>query len=63
MAKVEIKEIFGAKKVSEEKTIWTKIGVGFVNKDNSINLKFDFIPLDPSITIQLRDPKENRENE
>lgn len=63
MASVERKEIFGIKKVSEEKLIWTKIGVGFVNKDQSINLKLDFIPTDPSITIQLRDPKKNRGNE
>ncbi len=55
---MEKKEIYGVKKVSDEKTFWTRIGVGFVNKDGSINLKFDFIPTDPNTTIQVRDPKE-----
>ncbi len=62
MANVERKEILGIKKISDEKSIWTKIGVGFVNSDGSVNLLFDYIPTDPSITIQLRDPEE-RENE
>jgi hypothetical protein len=39
-----------------KKTFWTRIGVGFENRDGSWNLLFDFIPTRPSeTTIQLRD--------
>ncbi len=61
MANVEKKVIYGVKKVSEDESFWTRIGVGFVNKDGSINLKSDFIPTDPETTIQVRDPKENHD--
>ena len=41
---------------------WTRLGVGFVNKDDSINLVFHFIPTDlKETTIQLRDPKPREE--
>ena len=45
----------------EKKTWWTKIGVAFVNKDGSWNLRFDYLPARlADTTVQLRemDPKE-----
>jgi hypothetical protein len=40
----------------EKKTWWTKIGVGFQNRDGSWNLKFDYLPTRLSeTTIQLRE--------
>ena len=36
------------------KSFWTKIGVGFVNTDGSINLKLDAIPIGGN-QIQVRD--------
>ncbi|MFO0569868.1 MAG: hypothetical protein U0263_29735, partial [Polyangiaceae bacterium] len=35
------------------KNHWTRIGVGFVNRDGSINLKLDAVPV--SGELQLRD--------
>jgi hypothetical protein len=40
-----------------DKSYWTRIGVGFENSDGSWNLRFDLIPTDGSTTIQLRDFK------
>lgn len=34
---------------------WTKIGVALVNKDGSLNVKLNAIPVDGQ--IQVRDPK------
>jgi len=45
----------------EKKTYWSKIGVAFLNKDGSWNLRFDYLPARMGeTTIQLRemDPKE-----
>ena len=50
----------------DKKTWWTKIGVGFQNRDGSWNLRFDYLPTRLSeTTIQLRemDPKENAQTE
>jgi len=60
------KEIFaviernGSKQADDannKKAFWMRIGTGFVNKDGSVNLLLDLVPTDPSVTIQMRDPK------
>ena len=38
-----------------EKGRWTKVGVGFVNRDGSINVLLDAVPLNGR--IQIRDRK------
>lgn len=51
--------IWGIKKGKEKsKGNWTQLGVTFLNKDGSENLRFNYVPTDPEITIQLRDQKE-----
>jgi hypothetical protein len=42
------------------KSYWVKIGIGFVNKDGSWNLKLDATPTNGS--IQVRDYEERQEN-
>jgi len=37
-----------------EKGIWAPIGAAFQNRDGSWNLKFDLLPTDPKMTIQMR---------
>ena len=40
---------------------WREIGVGFLNQDSSVNLKFEAIPVDfNQTTVQLRPVEENR---
>ena len=36
------------------KSFWTRIGVGFVNQDGSLNLRLDCVPIGGG-TIQVRD--------
>ena len=40
-----------------EKGFWTRIGTAFQNQDGSWNLRFDYLPSDPSATIQMRPAK------
>lgn len=42
-----------------EKPVWNRVGIGFVNRDGSINVLLDSIPLQGK--IQLRDDKDSRE--
>ncbi|HEU4408294.1 MAG TPA: hypothetical protein VFS43_23730 [Polyangiaceae bacterium] len=37
-----------------ERTFWTRIGVGYVNRDGSVNLTLDALPLGTN-RLQLRD--------
>ena len=39
-----------------DKTYWHKCGVGFQNRDGSVNLKLDLFP---GVQLQLRDPRDN----
>lgn len=42
------------KRDGQEKGHWTRIGTAFVNRDGSINLRFDLFLTDPKMTIQVR---------
>lgn len=39
----------------DKKSHWHRCGVGWVNRDGSINLKLDLFP---NVQLQIRDPKE-----
>ena len=41
--------------LNSDKTKWVEIGVGFINKDQSINLRLNALPTDGE--LQLRVPK------
>jgi hypothetical protein len=38
-----------------EKSFWTRVGTGFVNRDGSITLAIDAMPVSPTSKLQLRD--------
>ena len=54
MEKKVYKEVFVMKE-KDDRTYFTKVGVGFYNKDGSMNLYLDALPMDGK--LQLRDPK------
>jgi len=39
-----------------DKSIWTRIGVAFVNKDQSLNVLLEAFPLDGKLHIRERRP-------
>jgi hypothetical protein len=54
------KAIYGvvtrSSKTDNARSWWTRIGTAFVNRDGSLNLRFDFLPADfPSTTVQIRE--------
>lgn len=44
-------------KTDDQKAFWNQIGVAFVNRDGSINVKLDAVPVDGK--LQLRERQEN----
>ena len=55
------KELWGVVRREEAKDLWTRIGTAFENKDGSWNLRMNFVPVDPTTAIQMRDPKSAEE--
>jgi hypothetical protein len=43
------------------KSFWTKVGVGFVNRDGSISLRLDCIPISGTLQVREWEPMERRQ--
>lgn len=51
------KEVFHIKDLGDgKKSLWTRIGSAFVNKDGSINAFLEALPIDGR--LHIRDPRE-----
>jgi hypothetical protein len=48
-----MKAVFTVVERGQGKSIWVRIGVGFTNRDGSLNLRLDALPV--SGTLQVRD--------
>ncbi|HEX3342970.1 MAG TPA: hypothetical protein VHS09_00305 [Polyangiaceae bacterium] len=44
------------------KSFWTKVGVGFVNRDGSISLRLDCIPISGALQVREWEPAERRQD-
>ncbi len=56
--------IYGVvKREGMDKGFWTRIGTAFENRDGSWNLRFDYLPTDPSATVQMRAPRADEPGE
>jgi hypothetical protein len=42
------------------KSIWVRVGVGFTNRDGSLNLKLDAIPVNGTLQVREWEPGERR---
>jgi hypothetical protein len=52
---VNTQALFGVvQREGMEKGFWTRIGTAFQNQDGSWNLRFDYLPTAPGVTIQMR---------
>jgi len=55
---VNTQALFGVvQREGMEKGFWTRIGTAFQNQDGSWNLRFDYLPTAPGVTIQMRPAK------
>lgn len=51
--------VFSIRKVSEGNTVWVRAGSAWLNKDDSMNVYLDVLPLDGK--LHVREPGERRE--
>lgn len=52
-----MKDVYQITEVEGKKAIWTRIGAAFINKDNSLNVVLNCIPIDGRLHIRNRNPK------
>jgi hypothetical protein len=41
------------------KSFWTRVGVGFVNRDGSITLKLDAVPVNGTLQVREWEPRDD----
>jgi hypothetical protein len=58
--RLEVWSIRNAKTTTGDRSFWTRCGVAFVNRDGSINVKLELMPLDGELHIREPKPKEKR---
>lgn len=59
---IKIKDVYVISERSDnEKSVWSRVGVAFVNKDESLNVILDAVPLKGK--LHIRDRKKNNENQ
>jgi hypothetical protein len=51
-------EVFNIVKNEEGKGFWTRVGVAFENKDGSLNVKLNCLPLNGTLHIREKEKKE-----
>lgn len=55
-----IKEVFAISERENSKAIWTRVGTAFVNRDNSLNILLDSIPLNGKLQVRDARPSARR---
>lgn len=59
----DLKDVFVISEIKgEEKNRWTRIGVAFVNKDASLNVILDAVPLTGKLHIRERKFRSKKES-
>ena len=55
MSETQIKDVYTIiEQGDEEKGRWVRIGVGFVNRDDSINILLDALPMNGRLNVRNR---------
>ena len=55
-----MKTVFTVVERGPGKSYWTRVGVGFVNKDGSLTLRLDAIPVNGSLQVRDWEPPYDR---
>lgn len=57
----EMKDVYHITELKDKKSVWTRVGTAFINKDDSMNVYLNVLPLDGK--LHIRDKKSNQERE
>lgn len=55
-----LKAVFTVVERGQGKSIWVRVGVGFINRDGSLNLKLDAIPVNGQLQVREWEPADWR---
>lgn len=54
-----VKSVYTVVERAPGKSFWTRVGVGYVNKDGSLNLRLDAIPTNGTLQVRDWDPRDS----
>jgi hypothetical protein len=54
----QMKTVYTVVERGPGKSFWTKVGVGFVNNDGSLNLRLDALPTNGTLQVRDYEPRE-----
>jgi hypothetical protein len=57
MEMTKLRDVYHITEQNNGESKWTRIGIGFVNKDDSLNIILDALPIDGRLHIRKRKPK------
>ena len=60
--KKEMKLVYTVVEGRDGKSFWTRVGVAFVNRDGSWNLKLDAIPTNGTLQVRDREFEERKDD-
>jgi hypothetical protein len=55
-----IKAVYTVVERGQGKSFWVRIGVGFTNRDGSLNLRLDAIPINGTLQVREWEPYDRR---
>jgi hypothetical protein len=55
-----MKVVYTVVERGQGKSFWTRIGVGFTNKDGSLNLRLDAVPINGTLQVREWEPATDR---
>jgi hypothetical protein len=55
-----IKAVYTVVERGQGKSFWVRIGVGFTNRDGSLNLRLDAIPVNGTLQVREWEPYDRR---
>lgn len=55
----KMKVVYTIVERGENRSYWTRVGVGFVNRDGSLNLRLEALPINGTLQVRDWEPKTN----
>jgi hypothetical protein len=56
----QMKSVYTVIDRGQGKSIWVRVGVGFTNRDGSLNLRLDAIPVNGTLQVREWEPGDRR---
>ena len=60
---MKLKMVYTVVENKDGKSFWMKVGIGSINKDGSMNLKLDALPVNGTLQVRDYEPRDDRRSD